>query len=133
MRRKSSTTACRTRRGRIQIGNAQSVTTAGQFVTNFFCPIVGGLLNCNSIYVNVIEVTDYYTSSVLPSSTSGFNYCPGGPNSVILATAIYQSPSLVAAFVPAMGSVIGGNFMHSTMSASAFVNEKFTPTATPGC
>jgi Flp pilus assembly protein TadG len=117
----------------IQIGNAQSVTSSGQFVTNFFCPIVSGLLNCNSVYVNVTEVTDFYSAKTLPSSTGSFTYCQGNPGNLILATAIYQSPSLVAAFVPAMGSVIGGNFVHTTMSASAFVNENYTQTTSPAC
>ena len=53
----------------------------------------------------------------------------------MLMQAIYTSPSLIAAFVPAMATTTAGGFVHVTLSSAAFTNENFPVTsASPiGC
>ena len=128
----------------IQIGAAQGANTAAVFQTKYLCPALAGLLPCSSVTVNVLPVTsDYYTAvaATLPKDqtgrldTSGFIYCPGKPNQLMLVQAIYTSPSLIAAVVPAMATSVAGGFVHVTLSSTAFINENFPVTfASPaGC
>jgi Flp pilus assembly protein TadG len=133
----------------IQLGNAQGNTHA-TFMSDYFCPAVAGFLACSDITVNVAPVTTtadttatYYspaTTATLPTTsghlnTANFTYCPGLPNELMLATAVYTSPSIVALFVPSLASNLGAGLVRVTISASAFVNENFTQSAeTPsGC
>jgi Flp pilus assembly protein TadG len=132
----------------IQLGNAQGNTQA-TFMSTYFCPAVSGFLVCSNITVNVQPIAasntsaTYYsnaTSGAYPVTsghvnTGGFTYCPGGPSQLMLATAVYTSPSVVALFVPSLATNFGAGFVRVTMSAAAFVNEDFTTTAeTPtGC
>jgi len=129
----------------IQIGGAQSVTTPGQFIKDCLCPIVTGLLDCTSLAVNVGPVTDYYAAYTSGSisegipvvsgklNTTAFTYNGGSQNALMLATVVYTSPSLVAAFVPSMAISNGSTFVKATFSASAFVNENFTVATSSSC
>jgi hypothetical protein len=133
----------------IQLGNAQNAATAAIFKSNYFCPVIAGLLDCNSVSINVNVIqaagsptyTDYYLyyGMQLPwkngsggYSTTGFTYCPGQPNDLMLASAIYTSPSVVSAFVPGMPTMSG---QHVTLSTVAFINEDYPNPAGPpaGC
>jgi Flp pilus assembly protein TadG len=122
----------------IQIGKAQGANTAAVFQTDYLCPAVSGLLPCSSVTINVTPITsDYYSSvsATLPVdksgnfSTSGFTYCPGGPNQLMLVQAYYLSPSLVAAVVPSMATPTAGGLQRVTLSSMAFINENFPVTA----
>lgn len=128
----------------IQVGTAQGANTAAIFQTNYLCPALNGLLSCSSVTMNVIPITgDYHTAvpATLPKNqsgkldTSGYTYCPGRPDQLMLVQAIYTSPSLIAAIVPAMATATAGGFVHVTMSSAAFINEKFSVTSAPpaGC
>lgn len=128
----------------IQIGEAQSSSTAADFRDKYLCPAVSGLLPCSSVAVNILPVTtDYYAavSGTLPKNSSGqldttsYRYCPGKPNELMLAQAIYTSPSLIAAVVPAMATASAAGFVHVTLSSTAFINENFptTSAAPAGC
>lgn len=118
----------------IQIGTAQSASTASAFQTKYLCPAISGLLPCSAVVVNVLPVnTDYYTAvpGSLPKNPSGqldttsYKYCPGKPNELMLVQAIYTSPSLIAAVVPAMATPSAGGSVHVTLSSTAFINENF--------
>jgi len=127
----------------IQLGKAQGAATPALFITNYFCPVITGFLSCNSISVNISQVTDFYAAGniAVPKnaqgqlSTTNFVYCPGSANELMLAEAVYTSPSIVSLFVPAMAISNGSSFVRVTLSATAFVNENFTTTAAPptGC
>lgn len=103
-----------------------------------------GLLPCSSIKVTVWPVTtDYFTAVpvALPTNnagkldTSGFMYCPGKPNQLMLVQAIYTSPSLVSTIIPSMATATAGGFARATLSSTAFINENFpvTAAAPAGC
>jgi Flp pilus assembly protein TadG len=122
----------------IQIGAAQGANTAAIFQTNYLCPALTGLLPCSSVTVNVYPiVSDYYANvaAMLPTNaagnldTSGFTYCPGKPNQLMLVQAIYTSPSLVSAVVPGMATATAGGLVRVTLSSTAFINENFPVTA----
>ncbi len=122
----------------IQIGAAQGAGTAANFKIQYLCPVLSSLLPCSSITVNVLPVTsDYYTAvpATFPKNkagqldTSGFTYCPGKPKQLMLMQAIYTSPSLVSAFVPAMATAVAGGFVQVTLSSTAFINENFPVTS----
>lgn len=128
----------------IQVGAAHGASTAEAFKANYLCPAVSGLLPCSSIAVNVLPITNNYYTDVpanLPVNssgkldTSGYIYCPGKPRQLMLVQALYTSPSLIAAFVPAMATATVDGFVHVTLSSAAFINENFPITsATPaGC
>jgi Flp pilus assembly protein TadG len=46
----------------VQVGNTQGAS-ASNFVSTYFCPNDGGLLNCNNLYVRIEEVTLQGTST----------------------------------------------------------------------
>jgi Flp pilus assembly protein TadG len=128
----------------IQVGNAQGANTAAIFQTNYLCPALSGLLPCTSVTVNVLPITtDYYTAvpAMLPTNAggnldmSGFIYCPGKPNQLMLVQAIYTSPSLVSAVIPSMATATAGGLVRVTFSSTAFINENFpvTAAAPAGC
>ena len=128
----------------IQVGAAQGANTAAVFQANYLCPAVSGLLPCSSVAVNILPITnDYYTDvpATLPTNssgkldTSGYTYCPGKPNQLMLVQAIYTSPSLIAFVVPAMATASANGFVHVTLSSAAFINENFpiTSAAPAGC
>ena len=122
----------------IQIGTAQGETTAAKFQTDYLCPALSGLLPCSSVTVNVFPIaSDYYASVavMLPTNkagnldTSGFTYCPGKPNQLMLVEAIYTSPSLVSAVIPSMATATAGGLVRVTLASTAFINENFPVTA----
>lgn len=128
----------------IQIGGAQDADTLVVFQTKYLCPALSGLLPCSSVMVNIQPITDdFYKAAplVLKKDTSGqikksdYAYCPGQPRQLMLVQAIYTSPSLIAAFVPAMATDTANGFVHVTLSSSAFINENFPVTSAPpsGC
>ena len=130
----------------IQIGAAQGATNASVFQTNYLCPALSGLLPCSYVSVNIQPLasgSDYYAtvSVTLPKDkngkldTSGYVYCPGQPNQLMLVQAIYTSPSLIGLVVPAMATATASGLAHVTMSSSAFINENFPVTSAPpaGC
>ncbi len=129
----------------IQVGAAQGASNAADFQTTYLCPALSGLLPCSSVSVNVKPITtDYYTdttfSATFPTKdgkldTSGYTYCPGKPRQLMLVQAIYTSPSLIAAVVPAMATATPVGFVHVTLSSAAFINENYPMTSAPpaGC
>ena len=128
----------------IQIGGAQDANTSAVFQAKYLCPALSGLLPCSSVTVNITSVTtDFYAVDAMTLrknssgqlDTSGYKYCPGTPNQLMLVQAIYTSPSLIAFFVPAMATATADGFVHVTLSSAAFINENYPVTSAPpaGC
>lgn len=128
----------------VQIGKAQDASTPAAFQANYLCPALSGLLPCTSVVVNVLPIANnYYTDvpATLPKNSSGkldtttYSYCPGRPNQLMLVQAIYTSPSLIGAIIPAMATATAGGSVHVTLSSTAFINENFPVTSAPpdGC
>lgn len=127
----------------IQIGTAQSSSTAADFQDKYLCPALSGLIPCSSVAVNILPVIrDYYADASADFrdasgrfDTSAYRYCPGKPNELMLVQAVYTSPSLIAAIIPAMATASAGGFVHVTQSSTAFINENFPLTSVPpaGC
>ena len=128
----------------VQLGTAQGASTVAIFQSSYFCPALVGLLSCSAVSVNVQAVaSDYYAQTYTPIplnksgqlNTSGFSFCSGQPNQLMFAQAVYTGPSVVAGFIPGMGTPTTGGTAHITVSTTAFINENFPVTASPqaGC
>jgi Flp pilus assembly protein TadG len=123
----------------IQTGQAQSTTTASAFKTKYLCPALNLLLPCASVAVNVLQVVgDYYTSGnswTIPTNTAGqlnttgYQYCPGLPNSLMRVQALYTGPTALGLLLPAMATPTATGPVHDTLSSVAFINENFPVTA----
>lgn len=120
----------------IQIGAAQGASNAGVFQASYLCPAISGLLPCSSISVNIQPIpatSDFYSSvsATVPRNssgkldTSGYKFCPGQPNQLMLVQALYTSPSLIGLVIPAMATASAAGFVHVTLSSAAFINENF--------
>lgn len=128
----------------VQVGAAQDAATVADFKAKYLCPSLSGLLPCSSVVVDIQPVaTDFQQAVTMALQANGsgqlgapsYTYCPGKPRQLMLLQAIYTSPSLVAAFVPAMATTTADGFVHVTLSSAAFTNENFPVTSAPpvGC
>ena len=125
----------------IQTGNAQSAPSAAAFKAQYVCPNLGGLIDCNSIYLNVTEITsDFYTQgSIGPPLTGGtldpskYAFCLGLPNQLMLVQAIYTSPSIIGLLVPSMSLPFGSGRVRVTSSSVGFINEPYISAGGAGC
>lgn len=129
----------------VQTGNAQNISNGNNFVTQYLCPSLNGLLECGtSIYVKVqridLNTTDFYgaTTGQLPVTgntlnLSGFgstDFCNSAPNQAILVTAIYLGPTFIGGLLPKLLSVMGPNGLtHATLATTGLVTEEYTPAA----
>jgi hypothetical protein len=129
----------------VQTGNAQNIANGSAFVQKFLCPAAQGLLDCNTLFINVQRISftagqDFYdvTSGALPASgasldLSGFSsagFCNAGPSEFLLLTAVYVAPSLLGGLLPNVLSVqYQGSSVHATLSQLATYSEGYTPTA----
>ena len=125
----------------VQIGNAQSITTAQDFKSKLLCPAVAGLLNCNAISVASVSIAgapDYYYAT-LPSPThngtlslSGYSagFTTGNQNSPMYLQAVMQSPSLIAGLIPGFATATGSGQVRLTVSQAAFINENYANATT---
>jgi hypothetical protein len=78
---------------------------------------------------NIILPLSQLTNAAGNLDTSGVKYCPGRPNQLMFVQAIYTSPSLVSAVIPAMATPTAGGLVRVTLSSTAFINENFPVTA----
>lgn len=132
----------------IQTGNAQNVRDGSQFIQNYLCPDLRGLLECgNHVFIRVDKLTfaageDYYkyTNGVIPVNgntldTTGYlsaNFCNSGATQPLLVSAIYIGPTFIGGLLPYLLSVnYGGSLVHATLSTAAIVSEAY-PTIQPG-
>ena len=127
----------------VEVGNAQSVTTAAAFQQQYLCPAIPALIPCSQVFVNVQVITsDFYASGseAVPVangklSPGGWGFCPGKPDQLMLVQALYAGPTLLGLLFPSLTTAYGGGYVHVTISSAAFMNENFAaPASAPaGC
>jgi hypothetical protein len=134
----------------IWTGQAQGPIASTPFVNSYICPQMGGMIDCNLITVRAQKIsgfpaTDFYgymTSNKIPNyqtgsgssgslTTNGWAVCTGGLGAPVLLEVVYAGPTFIGGFVPVWAVNNGGNLVHPTYAAAAFVNQtSFTVTAT---
>ena len=129
----------------VQIGQAQNAGSAAAFKAVYVCPALNGLLDCNAISINLVTVVgDYYNNAVVGAvplnaagllDTTRYKFCPGQPNALMIAEAVYTAPTVLGRLIPAMATPTAGGQVHVTLSSAAFINENFPVTASvpAGC
>ncbi len=132
----------------IQTGNAQNVTSASAFITQYMCPSMRGLLECGArLFINVQKLSfsgsqDYYnaTTGIIPVVGNTLNlgaygnagFCNSGPSEFLLISAIYVGPSLIGGLLPNLLSVsYGGAPVHATLSSTGAVTEAYAAVGAP--
>jgi Flp pilus assembly protein TadG len=141
-------TALETAMRAIQTGNAQNVTNSTAFLTNYVCPNLAGLLECNSkTFISVQKLTftgnqDYYTytTGALPVSGNALSltsygssgFCNSAPNQYLLISLIYVGPTFIGGLLPGVLSETYNNaLVHATLSTAGVATENYTTTAPP--
>jgi Flp pilus assembly protein TadG len=119
--------------GSISLSDA-SQGGSGNFVPNYLCPNIAGMLDCSLIQVNVqvFGGAEFYTYGNVVSpiaangtfSNSSWNVCTGGPGSTMLFQAVYLGPSFVGKLVPGFTTVYNNSWIHVAYTADAFVNSQ---------
>lgn len=126
----------------IQTGNAQNVQNGNQFIANYLCPDMRGLLECGThVFVRVQKLSltgsqDFYnyTDGVIPvigntldlTGYGSANFCNSGATQPLLVSAIYIGPTFIGGLLPYVLSVnYGGNRVHATLSTAAIVSEAY--------
>ena len=89
-------------------------TSANQFSTVTFCPLLSALLNCAGVTIALQSVTDYRNGSTY-SGTGPPPFNPGQGGSLMLLQVIYPLPSLTWPNPSGGGA---GSFAGMTVSAS---------------
>jgi Flp pilus assembly protein TadG len=118
----------------VQVGR-QTAVSAADFKNRYVCPPVAGLLNCNSITVNVMPITpDYHSAAigVIPITggvlnTSTYTFTPGSADQLMLLQVIYTSPTFVGQLAPSWSYALAApasGYAHVTFSSIGFVNER---------
>jgi Flp pilus assembly protein TadG len=112
-------------------GQAQGAGyTASQF-KNTICASLTVMFNCASnLYVDVETFSSFSTIN-LPSATNsngtvnsgGFNYNPGGPDSIVIVRLIYQWP--IIALGLSIGLANSANHTNTLIATAAFKNEPY--------
>ena len=139
----------------LQTGNAQNVVNSSSFISQYLCPNMFGLLECNNnVFINVQKfvatqigsssaTTDYWniTTGTIPVSGHTLNlstyqgtgnFCNVAPDQFILVSAIYVGPTFVGGLLPNIFSVTyNGMSVHATLSTFGIATERFPPTGAP--
>jgi TadE-like protein len=83
----------------VQVGNAQTIMTPDAFHTILFCPVMSALIDCSSVIISLVPVTDYHTEATqTPPFVNGqinqaaLGYTPGGSGSLMQLRAFYTPP-----------------------------------------
>lgn len=127
-------------------GNAQNVKDGPTFISQYLCPQLGGLLECQThLYINVQKfpatgAIDYYdiTTGALPVSghvlnlaayQSNSSFCNVAPDQFVLISVIYLGPTFVGFLLPNVLSVLfNGQPVHATLSTTGLATERFSAT-----
>lgn len=127
----------------IWTGTAQGPIASTDFVTNYICPKMGGMIDCSLISIRGTKLasfatTDFYAymkNNSLPSyqvgtGTSGSlttnswtTVCTGGPGAAVLLEIVYAGPTFLGGLVPAWAVTSGGGLVHPTYASAAWVNQ----------
>lgn len=116
----------------IMTGQAQNGNyTQAQFKT-YVCNQISALFNCNNVYVNVQSFTSFETlTATCPITngtfdTSGLQYNPGGPGSVVIVQLFYKWPQIVTGLGYNVTNLTGNYRLLCT--TAAFRNEPYPVT-----
>lgn len=123
--------------------------TAQQFITQYICPAVAGVLTCSSIVVNMTIVPPGQTPSAYygyvnaaqsnlnlpPTSNAAAKFCPGAAGQYIVLQVIYPTQLLTSVFTARTATtVVNGKNSYWMTNTAAFMNEPFAGAATyAGC
>jgi hypothetical protein len=126
----------------VQVGSLVGKNGPGQglkWVHDNVCPDLGGLLNCNNLYVSVTLVPggtpspdfyDYLSQNQNPNLSAVMSaqniVCTGVAGQPVLAQAFYLGPAFLGALVPGFANVISGHLTHVSYATAGFINENFT-------
>lgn len=130
----------------LQTGNAQNVTNGNAFIQSYLCPAMNGLLDCRALHISVQKISPSsnqdlydYTTGTLPvtggtldlSAYSSGSFCNMEPNTLMLISAIYIGPSILAGLVPGGFSVsYNGSQVHASLATVGVVSEAYPTTVT---
>ncbi len=98
----------------VQVGNTQGAS-ATSFVSTYFCPNDGGLLNCNSVYVR-IEHVNFGTASCADFYDATSGHLPETGNTLELGY-YYSGAGAVG-----LGTKVGNSTCDNADSSTGFVN-----------
>jgi Flp pilus assembly protein TadG len=119
----------------LMTGTVQQTTpalTAQQYKTQYVCPPVAFLLNCNNIMIDVESGSSYSQISTTPITitydahgnvTNNFAYSTGSPGDIIILRAMYNWPVVGGGLLPGLADQSGGN--HLLICASVFKTEPY--------
>jgi Flp pilus assembly protein TadG len=126
----------------VETGNTQNTVSANTFITNYLCPAMGGLLQCNSsLLVNIQKVqlsatNDFYayTTGMVPVAgntlvvpTSYGKFCNAGANEALLVSVIYIGPTFLGGLLPGIFSLhYGSSVVHATLATKGIITENFS-------
>jgi hypothetical protein len=130
----------------VQVGENVGTQGAGQallFVQNSVCPALGGLLDCNNLYVSITALPpppvngdpppdfyDYLSGNDNPTlqtvMAQGDIVCTGTARQMMMVQAYYLGPTFLGALIPAFAYEINGQLTHVSYSTTGFVNENFS-------
>lgn len=106
----------------VQIGNTQAASNA-TFVSQFFCPNDGGLLNCNNLFVRVQQVTFTQGSCTnLATTATGDFYDATNGQTPVSGGVLQLGGYYNGAGVTGTGSTIGLSPCATANSSSGFCN-----------
>ena len=105
----------------VQLGLVPATTTAADFTGNVFCPVFVTFAPCNTVFVSVQPVADYYSAAAVTAVVQPTAFCVGRPGQLMYARAVYQAPALGSFF--AASGTSPGSIGNSIVSAAAFANE----------
>jgi Flp pilus assembly protein TadG len=117
-----------------QPGHGQSL----QFVRNDVCPALGGLLNCDNLYVSITAVPtnpaldfyDYMNLDLNPTlatvMASQDVVCTGVAKQLMVAQAFYLGPSFLGSLIPTFSNNVNGTLTHISYATTGFINENFS-------
>jgi Flp pilus assembly protein TadG len=115
----------------ILTGQAQTANFTAAQLKNSICASLTVMFNCsNNLYVDVESFSSFSTIS-LPNATNsngrvnsaGFNYSPGGPNSIVIVRLIYQWPIIAPGLT--VGLANSANSTNTLIATVAFKNEPY--------
>jgi Flp pilus assembly protein TadG len=115
----------------ILTGQAQTANFTATQLKNSICASLTVMFNCsNNLYVDVESFSSFSTIS-LPNATNsngtvnsaGFNYSPGGPNSIVIVRLIYQWPIIAPGLT--VGLANSANSTNTLIATVAFKNEPY--------
>jgi len=117
------------------VQQASPALTAQQYKTQYVCPPVAFLLNCNNIMIDVESGSTYGGSTGVNTTpivltydahgnvTNNFSYSTGNPGDIIIMRAMYNWPVVGGGLLPGLADQPNGN--HLLIATSVFKTEPY--------